>query len=134
MQKLIEGSTMPMVGQSGVSYSQFEQRKIKSFDDLFDGITVNDESSENCSMHSQSNAKMYNTIAFAMDFLTTETKAEEGLLTLKWYRMFFREDFGEYLEKFKRLPYDSVEKSMNAHKDKDEELRMMTKKLLEAEI
>ena len=125
---------MPMVGQSGVSYSQFEQRKIKSFDDLFDDITVNDESSENCSMHSQSNAKMYNTIAFAMDFLTTETKAEEGLLTLKWYRMFFREDFGEYLEKFKRLPYDSVEKSMNAHKDKDEELRMMTKKLLEAEI
>ena len=57
-----------------------------------------------------------------MDFLTTKTDEEKGTLDLFWYHINFRKDFGQYLELFKRLPYDSVEEAMLAHRRKDIEM------------
>ena len=91
------------------------------------------------SRHSRSSGlssapKPTNTTEFIMDFVTTITDEEKGTLDLNWYRINFRKDFGQYLELFKRLPYDSVEESMLAHRRKDIEMNAIVQVMSDQQL
>lgn len=139
MQSLVLNATVqPLVGQAGVSFTAVVNECVKC-DQTFEwgGLMketekkddADDEDKERKSSSSYKrrvckhgipddrsksendwNPQYTTSTEFIMDFITQ--KPCDLDVELSWYRMKFHVDFGEYIKRHERLPYDSVEDAM----------------------